>query len=81
MSEDTHAQTAAKKVAIVILISLAREAENKTSEELETEIHKALEKGLARIPWLVMEKVIVIEEKYTGARNVTKKGERNYAIF
>lgn len=51
-----------KKAAIVILISLAHEAEKKTSEELKTEIHKALKKGFARIPWAAVERVIVLEE-------------------
>jgi hypothetical protein len=51
-----------KKAAIVIFISLAHEAEKKTSEELKTEIQKALEEGLARIPWVAVEKVIVLEE-------------------
>ena len=61
-SEDAHAQTPVKKAAIVVLIKLAHEAEKRTSEELKTEIHKALEEGLSRIPWLAVEKVIVIEE-------------------
>ena len=60
--EDAHAQTKVKKAAIVVLISLAHEVEKKTSEELETEIRKALEEGLARIPWVAVEKVIVLEE-------------------
>jgi hypothetical protein len=46
----------------VIFISLAHEAEKKTSEELKTEIQKALEEGLARISWVAVEKVIVLEE-------------------
>ena len=62
MSEDEHAQTTVKKAAIVVLISLAQEAEKKTSKELKTEIHKALEEGLARIPWVAVEKVIILEE-------------------
>ncbi len=61
MSEDMHEQNV-KKAAIVVLISLKREAENKGSEELETEIRNALEEGLARIPWLVLENVIIVEE-------------------
>ena len=60
--EDTHTQTPVKKAAIVVLIRLAHEAEKKTSEDLETEIHKVLEEGLVRIPWVAVEKVIVIEE-------------------
>jgi hypothetical protein len=51
-----------KKAAIVVLISLAREAEKKTSEELKTEIHEALKEGFARIPWVTVERVIVLEE-------------------
>ncbi len=62
MSEDVHAQTTVKKAAIVVLISLAHEAEKKTSEELETEIRKAVLQSLARIPWLVVENVIIVEE-------------------
>ena len=61
MSEDTHEQTV-KKVAIVVLISLAHEAKNKSGEELKTEIQKALEEGLAKIPWLFLENVIIVEE-------------------
>jgi len=61
MPEDMHEQKV-KKAAIVVLISLKCEAENKGREELETEIHKALEEGLMRIPWLVLENVIIVEE-------------------
>jgi len=60
--ENEHAQTLSKKAAIVVLIKLAHEVEKKTSEELKTEIQKALEEGLARIPWVAVEKVIVLEE-------------------
>lgn len=60
--EDAHAQTATKKAAIVVLISLAHEAEKKTSKELEIEIHEVLEEGLARIPGVAVERVIVFEE-------------------
>jgi predicted transcriptional regulator len=56
-----------KKAAIVILISLSHEAEKKTSEELKTKIRDALQEGLARIPWIALEDVIVVEEKYTRA--------------
>jgi len=62
MSEDEHAQKTVKKAAIVVLISLLHEAEKKTSRELKTEIQKALEEGIARIPWLAVEKIIVVEE-------------------
>ena len=62
MSEDMHEQTEVKKAAIVILINVKREAENKSREELETEIRKALEEGLMRIPWLVLENIIIVEE-------------------
>ena len=61
MSEDMY-ETKIRKAAIVLLISLKREAENKSSEELKTEIRKALEKGLLGIPWLVLDNVIVVEE-------------------
>jgi len=56
-----------KKAAIVILISLSREAEKKTSEELRTKIRKALQESLAKIPWIALEDVIIVEEKYTRA--------------
>jgi hypothetical protein len=62
MSEDMYEETKIRKAAIVLLISLKREAENKSSEELKTEIRKALEKGLLGIPWLVLDNVIVVEE-------------------
>jgi len=57
-----HKQTKFKKAAIAILISLSHEAEKKTSNEIKTEILKALEEGLVRIPWLVLEDVIVVQE-------------------
>jgi len=62
MSEDMHEETTVKKAVIVVLISLKRETENKSSEEVEAEIRKALAEGLARIPWLVLENVIIVEE-------------------
>ncbi len=61
MSEDMY-ETKIRKAAIVLLISLKREAENKSIEELKTEIRKAFEKGLLGIPWLVLDNVIVVEE-------------------
>jgi len=61
-SENPQAQTKVKKAAIVVLINLAYGAEKKTSEELKTEIHKALEEGLAGIPWAEIKKVIILEE-------------------
>jgi len=45
MSENAHAQTAAKKVAVVVPLTLAPEVEKKTIEELKTEIRKALQEG------------------------------------
>ncbi len=51
-----------KKAVILVLISLEHEAENKSSKELETEIRKALEEGLAKIPWVAVEEVIVLQE-------------------
>lgn len=56
-----------RKAAIVMLISLSNEAEKKTSEELKTKIRDALQEGLARIPWIALEHVTVVEEKYTRA--------------
>ena len=61
MSEDMY-ETKIRKAVIVLLISLKREAENKSIEELKTEIRKALEKGLLGIPWLVLDNVTVVEE-------------------
>ena len=62
MPKDINEQIRGTKAVLVVLISLAQDAENKTPEELETEIRKAVEEGLARIPGLVVEKVIVLEE-------------------
>lgn len=62
MPEDINEQIRGKKVVLVVLISLAQDAENKTPEELETEIRKALEKDLARIPWVAVENVIIVKE-------------------
>ena len=61
MPEDMHEQKV-KKAAIVVLISLKSETENKGREELETEIRKALEEGLMGIPWLVLENVVIVGE-------------------
>lgn len=61
MSEDIREQKV-KKAAVVALISLKREAKTKSSNEIETEIRKVLEESLTRIPWLVLENVIVAEE-------------------
>ena len=62
MSEEIDKQTKGKKAVLVVLITLAGEAENKTTEELANEIRKALEGDLARIPWLAVENVIIVEE-------------------
>jgi len=62
MSEDKHEETKIRKAAIVVLISLKQKAENKSSEELKTEIQKALEERLLRIPWLVLDSIIIVEE-------------------
>ncbi len=62
MFEDINKQIGGKKAVLVVLIRLAREAENKTTEEIATEIRKALEGDLARIPWLAVENVIIVEE-------------------
>ncbi len=61
MSKDVHEQKV-RKAAIVALFSLKREVQTKSSKEIETEIRKALEESLSRIPWLVLENVIVAEE-------------------
>jgi len=47
---------------IVVLVSLTHETENQNRKELETEIRKALEEDLARIPWLILENVIIVQE-------------------
>lgn len=62
MSEEIDKQTKGKKAVLVVLITLAGEAANKTTEELANEIREALEEDLARIPWLVVENVIIVEE-------------------
>ena len=62
MPKDINEQIRGTKAVLVILISLAQDAENKTLEELETEIRKALEKDLARIPWVAVENVIIVKE-------------------
>ncbi len=61
MSEDVHEQKA-REAAIVILISLKNEAKIKSNKEIEIEIRNALKEGLARLPWLVLKNVIVVEE-------------------
>jgi len=61
MYEHVYEQTTLKKAAIVVLISLAQEAENKSSQEIEAEIRNAVEEGLTRIPWVALEKVIIVK--------------------
>jgi hypothetical protein len=51
-----------KKAAVVALVNLKREAQTKSNKDIETEIRKALEESLSKIPWLVLENVIVAEE-------------------
>ena len=62
MSENIHSQIKGKNAVLIVLISLAHEAENKTKEELAAEIQKELEGALARIPWVDLENVIIVEE-------------------
>ena len=62
MSGEIDKQTKGKKAVLVVLITLAGKAENKTTEELANEIREALEGDLARIPWLAVENVIIVEE-------------------
>lgn len=62
MSEEIDKQTKGKKAVLVVLITLAGETENKTTEELANEIREALEGDLAKIPWLVVENAIIVEE-------------------
>jgi len=61
MSEDIHEQKV-KKVAIVALISLKREAQTKSSKEIEAEIRKVLKDGLSMVSWLRLESIVVVEE-------------------
>ena len=62
MLESVNEQTKGKKAAIVVLISLMHEAGNKSDEEIEAEIRKALEDGLSMMPWLRLENIVVVEE-------------------
>ncbi|MCW4031447.1 MAG: hypothetical protein NWE80_03690 [Candidatus Bathyarchaeota archaeon] len=61
MSEDIHEQKV-KKAAIVALISLKREAQTKSSKEIEAEIRKVLKDGLSMVSWLRLESIVVVEE-------------------
>jgi hypothetical protein len=61
MSEDIHEQKV-KKAAIVALISLKREAQTKSSKEIEAEIRKVLKDGFSIVPWLRLENIVVAEE-------------------
>jgi hypothetical protein len=58
MSEKIHAQKM-KKAAVVALIRLEREAQTKNSKEIENEIREVLEESFTKIPWMVLENVIV----------------------
>lgn len=51
-----------RKAVILALIDLTDEAENKSREELETEIRKVVGESLESIPWIVVENVIIVEE-------------------
>ena len=62
MLESVNEQTKGKKAAIVALIRLVNEAGNKSDEEIEAEIRKALEDGLSMMPWLRLENIVVVEE-------------------
>jgi hypothetical protein len=62
MSEEIEKQTKGRKAVLVVLITLAGEAQNKTTEELANEIREGLEGDLAKIPWLAVENVIIVEE-------------------
>lgn len=61
ISEDSH-EKRIKKAAIVILITLKREAKNKNSKEFETEIRKTIEQALARIPYVTVDNVTIVKE-------------------
>jgi len=61
ISEDLH-EKRIKKAAIVILITLKREAKNKSSKESETEIRKTIEQALARIPYVIVDNVTIVKE-------------------
>ena len=62
MFEEIEKQTKGKKAVLVVLITLAGEAKNKTTEEFANEIREALKGDLARIPWLAVENIIIVEE-------------------
>ncbi len=62
MFEEMNEQNEAKKIALVVLISLKREAEKRSSEELKTAILEAIKEGLVRVPWLVLEDVVLVQE-------------------
>jgi hypothetical protein len=58
MSEEIDAQKM-KKAAVIALIRLDREAQTKSSKEIENEIREVLEESFTRIRGLVLENVIV----------------------
>jgi hypothetical protein len=62
MSEGKNKKAEIKRAAIVVLISLQREAQEKSSAELKAKILKALEEGFWSMPWVVLEDVIVVQE-------------------
>ena len=62
MFEDTNEQSGVKKIALVVLLSLKREAEKRSSEELKTVILEAIKEGLGKVPWLVLEDLVVVQE-------------------
>jgi len=62
MFENIHSQVKGKKAVLIVLINLAHEAENKTKQELAAEIRRALKGALARIPWVSLKNVIIVEE-------------------
>jgi len=59
-SEDLH-EKRIKKIAIVILITIKREAENKNSKESETEIRETIEQALAKMTYVTVDNVTIVK--------------------
>lgn len=62
MSEVKSQKAQIKRAAIVVLISLQREAQEKSKAELKAKILKALEESFWSMPWVILEDVIVVQE-------------------
>lgn len=62
MSENIHSQIKGKKAVLIVLLSLAHEAKNMRKGELAAEIRKGLERTLAKMPWVGLKNLIIVEE-------------------